>query len=175
MIRRQLLQGLALLLPAGWAGWVAADDGSCRRLEFLHTHTGQRHCSCYFRDGAFDEAAVAALDRFLGDHRNGEMLALDRRLYELLHELAVAAGLPPRYELISAYRSPETNAMLAARGGVSTNSLHMAGQAIDVRLQGLPVGALARLARERALGGVGLYRRPDFVHLDTGRVRHWEG
>ncbi len=174
--RRAFLQGLSLLLPASLMARADVPELACRDLELIHTHTGKRLSRCFACDEGWQEPAIAELDALLADHRSGEQHAMDRRLYELLHALALEAGLQARYEVISAYRSPATNAMLAAQGaGVSASSLHMLGQAIDVRLQGLPSAQLFQLALEAGVGGVGFYRKSDFVHLDTGRVRSWEG
>jgi uncharacterized protein YcbK (DUF882 family) len=57
--------------------------------------------------------------------------------------------------------------------GVAPHSLHMRGQAIDVRLPGVPTKRLQELALTLQRGGVGYYAKSDFVHLDTGRVRFW--
>jgi uncharacterized protein YcbK (DUF882 family) len=51
----------------------------------------------------------------------------------------------------------------------------MQGRAIDVRLRGVATSTLRDLALTAGRGGVGYYRRSDFVHIDTGRVRHWAG
>jgi uncharacterized protein YcbK (DUF882 family) len=110
------------------------------------------------------------------DHRVSSVLPLDARLYDLLHELAAAAGVEPRYQIISGYRSPATNAMLASRSdGVSSRSLHVQGKAVDVRLEEIPLAKLRDLALARQAGGVGYYPGEDFVHLDVGRVRSWSG
>jgi hypothetical protein len=86
------------------------------------------------------------------------------------------AGRPAHYEIISGYRSPESNAkMAAASSGVAKQSLHMQGRAIDVRLRGFPTAGLRDLALKAQKGGVGYYQRSDFVHLDTGRFRTWSG
>ncbi len=78
------------------------------------------------------------------------------------------------YEIISAYRSADTNEMLRRRGGrVAKRSLHLQGRAIDVRLTDADTRDLRRAARELARGGVDFYAKSDFVHLDTGRVRWW--
>ena len=77
--------------------------------------------------------------------------------------------------MISGYRSPATNALLKATrgGGVATRSLHMTGQAIDVRLPGTALADVRDAAVALQLGGVGYYPGSQFVHLDTGRVRRW--
>jgi len=87
----------------------------------------------------------------------------------------VADGLRDEpYEIISGYRSPQTNTMLHNRSsGVATRSLHMDGKAIDVRLSGFSCKKLRDLALSLRRGGVGYYASSNFVHLDTGRVRSW--
>ncbi len=78
--------------------------------------------------------------------------------------------------MISGYRSPQTNAMLHERSsGVASQSLHMEGRAIDVRLTQVDCADLADKALGMQRGGVGYYRQSDFVHLDTGRFRTWRG
>ena len=147
-----------------------------RRLHLINTHTGEEFDAPYFADGAYRQERLGALDWLLRDYRTSEVLAMDSRLFDLLHDIAQAAGREPRYEIISGYRSPATNAMLAATtDGVSSHSLHMEGRAIDVRLIGLPSIALRDLALAMQAGGVGYYPASDFVHLDTGRVRNWSG
>ena len=57
--------------------------------------------------------------------------------------------------------------------GVASNSQHLHGKAIDVRLRGLDTRALRDTALQLSRGGVGYYAQSDFVHVDTGRVRYW--
>jgi len=147
-----------------------------RQLQLISTHTGEELDTRYFVDGTYSPEQLGALDWLLRDYRTGDVFPIESRLFDLLQELALAAGREPRYEIISGYRSPATNAMLAANtDGVSSNSLHMEGRAIDVRLVGLPSIALRDLALARQTGGVGYYPVSDFIHLDTGRVRSWSG
>jgi len=83
-------------------------------------------------------------------------------------------GVENNFEIISAYRSPKTNAKLRNKSnGVAKRSLHMQGKAIDIRLKGLNTKTLRDEAIAMKVGGVGYYRRSDFIHLDTGRVRYW--
>lgn len=141
----------------------------------LHnTHTGDVLDTTYWANGQAQPGELGRLDWMFRDHRAGSVLPIDARLFDLLHELATAAGVEPYYEIISGYRSPATNTMLVATSdGVSSRSLHMEGKAIDVRLTGLPLARLRDLALERGMGGVGYYPGSDFVHLDVGRVRSW--
>lgn len=147
-----------------------------RAIELHNTHTGESLQLVYRRGEKFDAAAVAKLRNILRDHRNGEVHDIDLGLYDQLHDLARAAKCDPRFEIISGYRSPESNAkMAAASRGVARHSLHMEGRAIDVRLHGCSCSTLRDLALAAQKGGVGYYRRSDFVHIDTGRVRTWAG
>jgi uncharacterized protein YcbK (DUF882 family) len=171
--RRRALQELlsaaaVLALPARVAAATSA------RLILINTHTGEVLDTIYRTGSDYLPGELGRLDWLLRDHRTGGVLPLDIRLFDLLHELAESAGLEPRYQIISGYRSPATNAMLVSKSdGVSSRSLHMEGKAIDVRLEGLPLARLRDLALARRAGGVGYYPASDFVHLDVGRVRSW--
>jgi uncharacterized protein YcbK (DUF882 family) len=173
--RRRVLAGLLATAAAAALPPRAAADAP-RRLVLANTHTGEI-LDTVFREGAdYRPGELGRLDWLLRDHRTGEVIALDVRLFDLLYELAAAAGLEPRYQVISGYRSAATNAMLAATtDGVSSRSLHVQGKAIDVRLEGLPLASLRELALAKGAGGVGYYPVSDFVHLDLGRVRSWSG
>ena len=177
--RRMVVSALGGVLTApfaraAWAGSRDAAGGTW--IELVNTHTNEV-ASVTFRGAAgFIEGALARLEYLLRDHRTGERHSIDPALYVLLSDLAAAAGCEPRYAIISGYRSPATNEMLRRQGrGVSKRSLHMEGRALDVRLEGCPCARLRDLAVAMGRGGVGYYPRSDFVHLDTGRVRAWEG
>lgn len=174
--RRRLLQGIAGLAALGCLPSAQSDSGAGSRLRLLNTHTGEVTEAEFASDGRRNPAALGRLDWAFRDHRASRVRPIDARLYDLLAALAAAAGVPARYEVISGYRSPATNAMLAARGGgVSDRSLHMQGRAVDVRLEGVALGRLRDLALAAGAGGVGYYPRSDFLHLDVGRVRSWSG
>ena len=147
-----------------------------RRLVLVHTHTGEILDTVFATAEGYRPGELGRLDWLLRDYRTGDVRPLDARLFDLLNELATRAGVEPRYEVISGFRSAATNAMLVATtDGVSSRSLHMEGKAIDVRLAGIPIERLRDLALARAAGGVGYYPVSDFVHLDVGRVRSWSG
>ena len=165
---------LLALIPcrAGRAGLDPDRDG---RLRLFNTHTGERVDVVYRKGAAYDEAALAKLEDCLRDHRTGDRHPVDPRLYDLLTSLATSLGQPDgEFHVISGFRSSRTNEMLRATGqGVARHSLHMEGQAIDVRMPGVPTGTLRDVALDLARGGVGYYRSSDFVQVDTGRVRRW--
>lgn len=148
--------------------------GVSRWIELANTHTSETLQLAYRDASGFIAPALDKMRWLLRDHRANEAGRMDAQLFDQLTALAEAAGVDPRFEVISAYRSPRTNAALRAAGrGVATRSLHMEGRAIDVRLHGVSCAALRDLAVRAAAGGVGYYRASNFVHLDTGRVRAW--
>lgn len=185
--RRFLHQSTRLATAAGMAGAAlplvagrpARAATPARTLNLAHTHTGERLSLLHAAGDALPPAATAALNHFLRDHYSGAAAVIDLRLLELLHGvqrlLRLDRGTAGVFEIISAYRAPDTNARLRERGGggVARASLHMQGRALDVRLRGVPLPELRDAALELRAGGVGFYARDRFVHLDTGRVRSW--
>lgn len=150
-------------------------SGEVSRLAFVHTHTGESLDLVYREGGRYLSDALAEIDNTLRDHRSGDVYPIDRALLDQLAALGSLLGVGKKpFHIISGYRSPRTNAMLAARsGGVATKSLHMAGRAVDIRMPGVALPTLHRAALSMQSGGVGYYARSNFVHLDTGRVRRW--
>ena len=146
-------------------------------IDFHNTHTNE-HLRLDFRapDGQFIPPALEKFDLILGDHRSKLHTQMDPQLLVLLVDLAASAGVEPHYEIISAYRAAETNENLRTNGGgQAKNSQHIQGKAIDVRLKGVTTDRLRDVAMALKRGGVGYYPKSDFVHVDTARVRYWEG
>jgi len=150
---------------------IGADE---RRLSFYHTHTKERLDTIFFKDGEYIVSALEEVNRFLADFRTGDVTVIDPKLLDLIYEIRESLGSNGTYEVISAYRSPTTNRMLRSRSkGVSKNSQHLLGTAIDVRLDDVPTKKLRDAALAMKKGGVGYYRISNFVHIDTGAVRRW--
>jgi uncharacterized protein YcbK (DUF882 family) len=171
--RRHLLQaglGAAVSFAAGPA--LAAAE--TRSVSLVSTHTGESLDISYFQAGSYLTPALQQVAKVLRDHRTGGIHAIDPALLDILHDLRVLADRDDAYQVISGYRSPETNQLLRSHSsGVASHSLHMDGMAIDVRLTGFPTKKLHELALSMKRGGVGFYPASDFVHVDTGRVRFW--
>jgi uncharacterized protein YcbK (DUF882 family) len=160
---------------AGGAGGVAA-AGARRSLELKNLHTGEVLKVTFDRETGPDPQTQAKLQHLMGDYRVNEEHSIDPALYGLLVDLAEATGHAARYELISGYRSPRTNEKLHSEGhAVAEHSQHMEGRAMDVRLVGCDLTVLRDAALKAARGGVGYYPSSNFVHVDTGRVRTWNG
>jgi uncharacterized protein YcbK (DUF882 family) len=146
-----------------------------RSLELTNLHTGEKLTVTFHDEHDMEPGKAAALRHLLRDYRVNEEHEMDFGLYMQLTDLAREAGVPARYEVISGYRSPGTNAKLRANGhNVAEHSQHMQGRAIDVRLSDCPLPRLRDLALAAKRGGVGYYPRSNFVHIDTGRVRSWQ-
>ena len=164
---------LSLAAPSAIAS-VASAPARDRELSFYNTHTGEKLTATFWSDGQYLEDGIEEISWLLRDHRAEEANAMDPKLLDLLHHLQQSVDHAGEYHVISGYRSPATNQMLAKRSsGVAKRSYHMLGQAIDVRLPGIDTLELKKAAVALKAGGVGYYSGSDFVHLDIGRVRYW--
>ena len=159
-----------LFIPKG----AFAQPMTPRVLRFDHLHTGEKLAIEYWKGGTYETESLSAINHLMRDFRTGDVHPIDPPLLDLLHDLAGTTGTRRPFEIISAYRSPATNAGLHAHSdGVATNSLHLKGMAIDIRLTDIPLAQLRRAALDSRRGGVGYYPASNFVHVDTGRVRTW--
>lgn len=149
------------------------------RLALRNVHNGERVDALFARGGQFLPQGLAELAHGMRDWRTGEVFAMDRRLLTLLVSLRDRLDQPGNkaFDLISGYRSPATNGTLRAAGGahsgVATRSQHMLGKASDIHLPGVELIRVRAAAMALGRGGVGYYPKDGFVHVDTGRVRHW--
>jgi uncharacterized protein YcbK (DUF882 family) len=168
----------------------SAPANNPRELSFYHTHTDKDLCIVYHNGKSHIAPALQEINQFLSDFRTGDVYPIDVRLLDALYLLQQKFALQTQvekrvktrveksaensFEVISAYRSPKSNAMLRNRShGVAKRSLHMQGKAIDIRLKGVNTKTLRDTAMAMKVGGVGYYRRSNFIHMDTGRVRFW--
>jgi uncharacterized protein YcbK (DUF882 family) len=154
----------------------AAAAGSERTLYLYYTHTKETGTFTFKRNGQYDRRVLAELNHFLRDWRRGEDADMDPALFDLLWEVYREVGGNQPIHIVSAYRSPATNAMLAARSSaVADNSQHMKGKAMDFFIPGVQLSTLRAIAIKHQVGGVGYYPTSGspFVHLDTGSVRAW--
>jgi uncharacterized protein YcbK (DUF882 family) len=149
-------------------------DSTTRALSFVHTHTSERLHVEYFRGGQYLRDAMSSVNHFLRDFRTGDVHDIEPGLLDVLHEIVRVTGAARPFQVISGYRSSLTNAALRKHSeGVAAASLHMTGQAIDIRVADVPLAKLRASALALRRGGVGYYPTSDFVHIDTGRVRAW--
>lgn len=176
VMRRRLLQaGLGactlLAMPAANAAYSRIYE---KKVSLLNMHTGERIRTAYWERGKYIPGALKEIAKVLRDHRSGERHPIDPRLLDLIQQLQYKTGSSKEFQVVSAYRSPATNAALSAQShGVAKNSLHMQGKAVDIRLPGIPLHVLRRAAMSMHAGGVGYYPQSNFIHVDTGNVRYW--
>ncbi len=167
------LMAIPLAIPLSHADILQPAE---RKLAFLNLHTGERIQSVYWAENQYIPEALQAISNVLRDHRTGDLHPMDTDLFNLLHLLQSRMNSNQEFHVISAYRSPKTNAMLAGRSdGVAKQSMHTQGKAIDIRLPGHQLSDLQAAALSLKTGGVGYYPKSDFIHLDTGRTRFWGG
>ncbi len=173
--RRDVIQGAlgALACVALFRSALAAGPSS-RVLRIRRVQSGEAFEGAYWRDGRYDREVLRQLDILFRDPTRDEVTPMDPRLFDVLWIVADRVDSQEYFEVISGYRAPETNAASAARSRrVSRVSLHMSGMAADVRLPDRDSYGVARIAADLQTGGVGLYRRDGFVHLDCGPARRW--
>lgn len=151
-------------------------EAASRTLYLYFTHTKETIRVVYKKNGRYVPSALRELNHFLRDWRRNESTRMDPELFDLLWEVYRDVGAKGPIHVVSAYRSPTTNAMLRRRSsGVAKQSQHIAGKAIDFYIPGVPVAKVREVAFKKQVGGVGYYPTSGspFVHLDTGRVRAW--
>ncbi len=145
-----------------------------KMIALQNPHTGDHLKLTYFERGLYIEDALQEIDYIFRDHHTGDIHPIDPALLDQLYELKLHLNVSRPFNIVSGYRSPETNANLRRHSdGVAKNSLHMQGRAIDIRLEGYDTKRIRDAALAMQRGGVGYYPDSNFVHIDTGNVRSW--
>ncbi len=156
---------------------TAVANGDTRTIYLHHAHTGEDIAATYLVNGQYDSRVLEQLNWFLRDWRRDEPTNMDPRLFDVVWEAYRNAGAGNQViNVVSAYRSPETNAMLRARSrAVAKYSQHMLGKAMDTTMPGMPMSEIREIGMRMQRGGVGYYPNANtpFVHLDVGNVRSW--
>ncbi|MBX2854136.1 MAG: DUF882 domain-containing protein [Rhodobacteraceae bacterium] len=148
--------------------------GDFRRLSLSNHRTGERLNIIYFADGEYIPEALDEVSFIMRDWRRNEIMPIDRRSLDFAAAIYKKLDTTEPFQMISGYRSPETNNMLRRKGGgVAKNSLHTRGMAMDVSLQSRTVSQMYSAAMSLKAGGVGRYTRNHFVHIDCGACRSW--
>ena len=181
MTRRALLGAFAATTVAAAptfskaAGFLRG-SGDIRRLRMYSGRTGERIDMIYWIEGEYIKDAAKEVNHFMRDWRTNTSISIDLRTIDIMAASHNLLEVQEPYMLLSGYRSPQTNAMLRSRSrGVAKNSLHVKGQAADLRLSTRSVSQMARAAQACRGGGVGKYSGSNFVHMDCGVVRTWGG
>ena len=186
--RRQFLSqgvGLGIGLAMGSAmsnavaGAFSQDDIDAgpadRSLRLFNAHTSEKLELVYYSRGSYIDESVQKINHLMRDHRVDEEIAMDLALIDQLAEIQKRVPDSEYLQVLSGYRTPATNAALRKRSSnVAKYSLHMEGRAADINVPGFQTRKLHSIATGLKAGGVGYYGRSGFVHIDTGKIRHWE-
>jgi uncharacterized protein YcbK (DUF882 family) len=148
--------------------------GEEQKLSFYNTHTNEHIEVVYKKGGDYNPQALQEINHIFRDHRADKIHPIDPALLDYLYDLLIKIDFQGEVHIISGYRSPETNKKLRKKSsGVAAGSLHMQGKALDFRLPGVDTKLLRDTALGIKRGGVGYYKKLDFIHIDTGRARFW--
>ncbi len=170
-----VLTASAVLLAPG-STETAVANGDTRTIRLYHAHTHESIEATFLVDGRYDSGVLEKLNWFLRDWRRDEPTHMDPRLFDTIWEVYRESGSGQPIEVMSAYRSPETNAMLRRRSrAVAEHSQHILGKAMDQHYVDVPMSRIREIAMKLQRGGVGFYPTSGtpFVHMDVGGVRHW--
>ena len=172
MINRRFFLALTGGILARFTPLQALPLPTSRRIRLFNAHTHETFDGPYRDDNGPISSAFDDLALLLRDHRSGKRITIDVGVLDFLTAVMEAVGAK-RATVLSAYRTVETNRMLARTSfGVADNSQHLYGRALDVRFDtGLQKAMEAARAMRR--GGVGWYPRSGFIHLDSGPIRNW--
>jgi uncharacterized protein YcbK (DUF882 family) len=180
LTRRQILTAgvlgsLVCLAPVQALAQLSLTGVQERSLSLLNTHTGERLKEVvYWEKGNYIHDALENLNHVLRDHRTNQVHPIDPMTLDLMAAISRKVDAKQPFEIISGYRSPQTNRSLRNNSnGVAKNSYHMQGKAVDLRLPGVPLKTVRKAALDLSMGGVGYYAKSGFVHIDSGRVRSW--
>lgn len=173
-----LLGAAGFLTPSFMGHAHAARVGLPRsgtfKVAFRNSHTGDSFSGVYRVGSRYLPEAFEEINYVLRDFRTGEVFPIDPRVIDIIYSVRSKIETDKPFHVLSGYRSPKTNNMLRSNStGVARNSLHLTGQAVDLRLPGYKTTYVRDVAKSLRAGGVGYYSRSDFVHMDTGKVRYW--
>ncbi|KGM47679.1 YcbK family protein [Pseudooceanicola atlanticus] len=156
------------------AAGVLKNAGDIRRIRMYSARTGERIDMIYWVEGHYIKDAVKEVNHFMRDWRTDTSSPIDLRTIDIMAASHNLLDVSEPYMLLSGYRTPKTNSMLRSKSrNVARNSLHMKGQAADLRLSSRSVNQMARAAASCHAGGVGRYSGSNFVHMDCGPIRSW--
>ena len=157
----------------GAAGFLRG-AGNIRRIKMYSTRTGETLDMIYWIEGEYIKEALTEVNLFMRDWRQNKIQMIDTRIMDIISASQQLLDTSSPFLMLSGYRTPATNALLRSKSRkVASKSLHMSGQAADLRMQGKSVRQIAQAASSCAAGGVGRYSNSNFVHVDCGENRLW--
>lgn len=175
---RRLILAFVFITLSVVAFAVSASEAAAetRTLKIHFVHTGEKASITFKRNGRYDANGLKQLNYILRDWRRNQPTKMNPRLFDLVWQVYRQAGASGYINVVSGYRSPETNSMLRKRSkGVAKESQHMRGTAMDFYIPGVPLKTLREVGMKMQAGGVGYYPNSGspFVHMDVASVRAW--
>lgn len=164
-----LSAGAAASTPRRRKRHASADE---RCLSLYVPHLDERFSGAYRAGERYLDDAVQRISWLMRDSSAARAMPVDPALLDILWSLGRQLPCDGAIEILSGYRTPETNRRLQVEGA-ARNSFHLSARAADIRIPGVPLGALNRAAVQLGSGGVGAYPHEDFIHVDTGPPRVW--
>ena len=152
------------------------DKAAAKSIVLSHPKSGEKVNVTYYVNGQYDPAAMKAIDTIFRDRNVDKVGKIDPELIDYLVDIRTRLGLPPTvvFEILSGYRSSETNENLRAKNGqAAKESLHVHGWAVDFRVKSVNGNAMAEIAKTMQRGGVSYYPSSNHVHVDLGNIRTW--
>ncbi|MBT8371842.1 MAG: DUF882 domain-containing protein [Deltaproteobacteria bacterium] len=166
--------GITIYLPSILFAAPTNNEHKARLLRLFHPDSKESLTTTYWVDGKYLNRALSDIDDIMRDHHTGEVRQIDTKLLDLMYRINLELGTNEPYHILSAYRCPETTALLKKQGlAVSDKSLHQEGKAVDIRLTKVQTSSLRRAAYRLKMGGVGYYPKLNFIHIDVGSIRYW--
>lgn len=176
-LRRQLLvfgtaaAGLALLPGTAFA---MLSPSRPRMLTLNNSHTGEKLKTEFFNGKSYDQSELSRLNHFFRDFRANKITTIDPQLFDDLYRLQTVLQTSHPVQLISGYRTVQTNNSLRAKSEeVAKHSYHTLGKAMDFHIEGTLLTLIRKAALKLRMGGVGYYPSSNFIHIDTGPARTW--
>ena len=147
-----------------------------KTLKLFNINTREHLTVTYYKDGAYVKSALDKIDHIMADKRSKQIMKTDLVLIDTLHKIQTRSNAKEPITLICGYRAPATNSKLVkSKKGVAKGSYHTRGQAADIKIPGVELSDIKKIAESLKKGGVGYYPNSGFVHVDVGPTRTWRG
>lgn len=184
--RRDFLKVSSILLASGILTTASAKKIDIEKLFAFKNETKRLHLYSvnskkiidieYYENGKYIKEGLHQIYKLMADRRTGEVATIDKDLIESMYEVQTKLNTSKPISILSGYRSLETNANMALHSdGVSTNSYHTKGKAVDLYVQGISIHEIHGMVNKIHTGGIGYYPTSGFVHMDAGPSRTWRG
>lgn len=172
LTRRNVLLGSSAMLGIGYLGGLSLLGMSSKGINIFVPETGEREHVTFWENGGYVADGIDAINHLLRDFKTGETGSINLNLLDVLY--AVMASYDNRVEL-EVVRGYMSNPEEAPYAHGSPNAFHNAGTGVDIRVRGITMEHLVSDFIRWVDGGVGMYPKQNFVHLDIGPSRRWIG